>query len=168
MNKKLQTELLEEIRNGLIDNIHSELCYQLEDFVPPEKYTREYLRSKLDRLEDGTNSTEARSWLKGECYWIAKDYEDEDVYSAMGLEIDPRKEFLKDDKHFESFMDWVYETYYTGEEYKYLLDEYFGREGVHRDYASDLLYEKVCNYFFVERSIELKEAVIDKFLETEN
>ncbi|MBR2694864.1 MAG: hypothetical protein IKE69_11700 [Thermoguttaceae bacterium] len=167
MNKKQQTELLEEIRNGLIDNIYSELCYQLENFVPPGKYTREYLRSKLDWLEDGTNFTEARSWLDDECYFIAKDYEDEDVYSAMGLEIDPREQYVNDED-YENFIDWLNETDYTEEEYKYALDEYFGREGVPRDYASDLLYEIVCNYFFVERSIELKEAVIDKFLETKN
>lgn len=173
------SELLAEIENGLVDSLYSELCYQLYDFGYDKKdsYDRGDIRKKVDWIREGTGSPEACEFLKSECYWIARDYEEDEVFKAMGLDIDACDEYLEDDDNWLNFCDWISDSGYvdgdgyteegkepTPDDYEEWKREYFDYRGAPRDFVADLLYDKTYDYFFYDHINELKEAVVDKFL----
>ena len=156
-------DLVEGIKDGLIETIKNEFIYAVtEYFVPQEDYSNKWLRERFDWLKDGTNFPESREYLHGECSYIARNYNDRQVLKAIGLDIDPRDEYLNDnDNHFD-FYEWCIDKGYKEEDYEKAKREYFDYEEVNRDFASKLLYDKMCEYFFDEILHELRNAVVNK------
>ena len=156
-------DLVEGIKDGLIETIKNEFIYAVtEYYVPQNDYSREWLRKKFDWLKDGTNFPEAREYLRGECNYIARNYDDEKVLEAIGLNIDPRDEFLNDEDNFNNFEDWCIENGYSETDYEEAKREYFEYGKVSRNFAYELLYDKLCEYFFDEILHELRNAVVNK------